>query len=50
MSDYEKVRFFLTLVSSSDRSGGECYGSGRGAMLDGTFCGFVLRKMEARGD
>ncbi len=37
MSDYEKVRFFLTLVSSSDRSDGECYGLGRGAMLDGTF-------------
>ena len=37
MSDYGKVRFSLTLVSSSDRSGGECFGSGRGAMLDGTF-------------
>ena len=37
MSDYGKVRFSLTLVSSSDRSGGECYGSGRGAMVDGTF-------------
>ena len=29
MSDYGKVRFSLTLVSSSDRSGGECFGSGR---------------------
>ena len=39
MNDYGKVRFSLTLVSSAspDRSGGECYGSGRGAMNDGTF-------------
>jgi len=37
MDDYGKVRFSLTLVSSGDRAGGECYGSGRGAMKDGTF-------------
>ena len=39
MDDYGKVRFSLTLVSSvsPDRTGGECYGSGRGAMKDGTF-------------
>ena len=37
MDDYGKVRFSLTLVSSGDRTGGECYGSGRGAMKDGTF-------------
>lgn len=39
MNDYGKVRFSLTLVSgtSPDRSGGACYGSGRGAMKDGTF-------------
>ena len=38
MDDYGKVRFSLTLVSvaSPDRTGGECYGSGRGAMTDGT--------------
>jgi len=48
MSDYGKVRFSLTLVSSSDRSGGECFGSGRGAMIDGTFfLGFLLGEMEA---
>jgi len=39
MNDYGKVRFSLTLVSatSPDRSGDACYGSGRGAMKDGTF-------------
>ena len=37
MNDYGKVRFSLNLVSSGDRTGGECYGSGRGAMTDGTF-------------
>ena len=39
MDDYGKARFSLILVSaaSSDRSGGECYGSGRGAMKDGKF-------------
>ena len=39
MDDYGEVRFSLTLVSaaSPDSSGGECYGSGRGAMKDGTF-------------
>ena len=39
MNDYGKVRFSLTLVSaaSHDKSGGECFGSGRGAMNDGTF-------------
>ena len=37
MDDYGKVRFSITLVSSGDRTGGECYGSGRGAMTDGTF-------------
>ncbi len=39
MDDYGKVRFSLTLVSaaSPDRSSGACYGSGRGAMNDGTF-------------
>ena len=40
MDDYGKVRFSLTLVSaaSPDRTVGECYGSGRGAMKDGTPC------------
>ena len=37
MDDYGKIRFSLTLVSSGDRAGGECYGSGRGAMKDGSF-------------
>ena len=38
MSDYGKVRFPLRLVSaaSPDKTGGECFGSGRGAMNDGT--------------
>ena len=37
MDDYGKVRFSITLVSSGERDGGECFGSGRGAMKDGTF-------------
>jgi hypothetical protein len=48
MNDYGKVRFSLTLVSatSPDRSGGACYGSGRGAMKDGTFRGIVFWPLE----
>ena len=45
MDDYGKVRFSLTLVSaaSPDRSGGECYGSGRGAMKMGRFSLYRFR-------
>ena len=40
MEDYGKVllpRRIIVAAASPDRSGGECYGSGRGAMKDGTF-------------
>ena len=37
MESYGRVRFSVTLEIAGDRSGGAAYGSGRGAMKDGTF-------------